>query len=88
MSSRDGATVLHEELDEAIAALTAFDAARFETIERRIHTVTAEGLAGTRELLPEIVAKHALLGQLLTATAANLKVLVSVLNLESRMEPR
>ncbi len=81
-------STLCSELDEAVAALTAFDVARLETVEQRMRTMTTARFAGVRESLPEISGKHALLGQLLAATAANLKVLVSVMHLEPRRETR
>jgi hypothetical protein len=81
-----GAAMLRDELDEAVAALTAFDASRLEAMEQKIRNMTAERFASSRQMLPEILEKHALLGQLLTVTEANLKVLVSVLNLESKVE--
>lgn len=80
-------TVLIEILDETVAALTAVDANRLEAIEDRLHIWTAESagrglaeqsLTGNREALPELLRKHTLLGELLNATAANLKVMVSV----------
>jgi hypothetical protein len=82
------AAMLQGELDEAMIALTTFDAARLEAVEQRIRMMTAARLRNARESLPQIVEKHALLGQLLAATAANLKVLVSVMHLETRMETR
>ncbi len=74
---------LSGELDEAATALTCFDVARLEAIEVNIRTLTAAHLASGRERLPELLDKHALLGQLLAMTAANLKVLGSVLSLSS-----
>jgi hypothetical protein len=81
-----GAAMLRDELDEAVAALTVFDVSRLEAMEQKIRNMTAERLASSRQMFPEILEKHALLGQLLTATEANLKVLVTVLNLESKVE--
>ncbi len=82
------AKALTGELERTVLALTVFDIDRLEAMEARIRAVTAEHLAHRREQLPELVEKHALLGQLLEVTAANLKVLVSVLNLEARTELR
>jgi hypothetical protein len=76
------------ELDEAMVALTTFDVEGLEAMERRIETVTAAHLARCSEPLPELLEKHALLGRLLDVTAANLRVLVSVLQLEPRTERR
>ena len=76
------------ELDRTMAALTTFDVQALELMEKKIHLVTAKHLAASRESLPELLKKRALLEQLLDATAANLKVLVSVLNLEVRTETR
>ena len=75
-------------LDEAAAALTSFDTERLETIECRVRTLTSTQLANARGLLPKLIEKHALLGQMLDATAANLKVIVSLMNLETRTEMR
>jgi hypothetical protein len=80
------AGTLSEELDEAMLALSVFDADRLEATMWRIHTMSAARLTSRREVLPEILEKHALFGQLLAVTAANLKVLGSVLHLASRME--
>ncbi len=79
---------LTEELDAANDALTALDADRLEVTEQRIRSITAAHLAASREQLPELLEKHTLLGRLLDATAANLKVLVSVLNLDAMRETR
>lgn len=79
---------LLRELDQTMAALTVFDLQALEVMEKKIHLVTAKHLAASRESLPELLKKQALLSQLLDATAANLKVLVSVLNLEVQMETR
>jgi hypothetical protein len=81
-------TTLSGVLDETVTALTTFDATSLEAMENRLRVMTAPQLAGARESLPKTLEKHALLGQLLAATAANLKVLISVLHLESRMETR
>ncbi|WP_263384271.1 hypothetical protein [Granulicella arctica] len=85
---QDGAQALSDELDQALTALTSFDVQRLEEVEDRIRAVTAEHLAHRYDLLPELTEKQARLGELLDVTAANLKVLVSVLNLEGRMETR
>lgn len=82
------AEALSGELDEAIAALTLLDSERLTAVEDRIRRVTAAQLAKSRDQLPELMEKHMLLGQLLDVTAANLKVLVSVLSLEARTEKR
>lgn len=79
---------LADELDAAIAALAVFDAERLEAVERRMHTPAAERLQQTRAALPQIAERQVLLGQLLQATEANLRVLVSVLQLEPRREAR
>jgi hypothetical protein len=76
------------ELEDAMVALTTFDVERLEAMELRIKTVTAAHLARCSEPLPELLEKHALLGRLLEVTAANLRVLVSVLQLEPRTERR
>jgi|GEM_PF-4014232 len=79
---------LTRDLDEAVMALTAFDADRLEAVETRIRAVTAEHLVASWESVPELRERHAQLGQLLDVTAANLKVLVSVLNVDARLERR
>lgn len=76
------------ELDEAAVALTRFDAERLEAIEVKIRTVTAAHLVSGRERLPELLDKHALLGELLAMTAANLRVLGSVLSLSGTADTR
>lgn len=76
------------ELDQTMASLTVFDVQALEAMQRRIHLVTTRQLTASRESLPELLKKRDLLEQLLEATAANLKVLVSVLNLEVRTETR
>ena len=76
------------ELAETAAALTMLDADRLEAIERRVSAVTATQLAATPAMLPQLLEQHTMLGQMVEATAANLKVLVSVLNLEMCMETR
>jgi hypothetical protein len=83
-----GVQALTRELDDAVAALTAFDAERLETVETRIRAVTAEHLAASREFIPELRERHVQLGQLLDATAANLKVLASVFQVDARLERR
>ena len=88
MPTPEHRTLLVVELDQMMAALTVFDVQALEAIQDRIYLVTAKHLAASRESLPELLKKRALLGQLLDATAANLKVLVSVLNLEVRTERR
>lgn len=75
--------VLTETMDEAISALATFDADRLETIQEQMKGITASQLA--RELdehleaVPELLRKHTLLGEMLSATAANLRVVVAVL---------
>ena len=83
-----GVQILASELDEATVALTEFDAERLEAVETRIRTVTAEHLTAGRESVPELLERHARLGQLLDVTAANLKVLASVLHVDARLERR
>ena len=85
---RNGALALSDDLDQATIALTSFDVQRLEEVEDRIRAVTAEHLAHRYDLLPALLEKQARLGELLNSTAANLKVLVSVLNLEGRTETR
>ena len=88
MAVQTHARMLCDELDEAVAALASFDVSRLETMAQRARTTTAEDVANSRKLLPELLKKHALLGQLITMTEANHKVLVSVLNLETTRETR
>ncbi len=76
------AAMLREELESAVSALTAFDVDRLEATERRLHHLTAASL--TNAALPELQSQHAVLGQLLAATAQNLKLLASVLSTEGR----
>jgi len=83
-----GVEALTRDLDEAVVALTAFDAERLEAVEMRIRAVTAEHLVASREFVPELRERHVQLGQLLDATAANLKILVSVLNVDAQLERR
>ena len=83
-----GVQALTRDLDEAVAALAVFDAERLETVETRIRAVTAEHLVVSREFVPELRERHIQLGQLLDVTAANLKVLASVLQVDARLERR
>lgn len=78
------AQLLAKELDNAVIALTVFQSDHLEAMEDRIRDVTAEQIARSRNLLPVLVERHDALGQLLAVTAANLKVLVSVFNLQPR----
>lgn len=86
MTGQTSARMLCNQLDEAVVALASFDLGGLEVVEQKIRATTAERLANSHPMLPEILERHALLGQLLAVTKTNLKVLVSVLNLESRME--
>jgi hypothetical protein len=88
MPGQTSARMLCNDLDEAVAALASFDLDRLDAIEHKIRATSTQHLVDVPKLLPELLAKHALLGQLLTVTETNLKVLVSVLHLESRMETR
>lgn len=69
-------------LDETIAALATFDADRLESIEGQVRAITPESF--TRELLegegvPELLRRHTALGEILNATAANLRVAAAVM---------
>ena len=84
MTTRDRWQALSRSMDEAVEGLTTFDAEGLESLEQRIRTVTAEyraqGLTADRETLAELLQKHTLLQAMLKATAANLKVVESVLD--------
>ncbi len=75
--------VVRETMDEAIEALSVFDADRLETIQEQLRGLTstylARELAEGREAMPELLRKHTLLGEMLNATAANLRVVTAVL---------
>lgn len=75
---------LSKSMDEAVEKLTTFDAEGLESLEKRLRAVTAEyrahGMADSREKLPELLQKHSILQAVLRATAANLKVMESVLD--------
>ena len=79
--------MLGQEMDEASNALAEFDVRRLEAVEQRLRGVTAEhlalSLAKETEFLPELLRRHSVLGQVIDRTAANLKVLVSVLRLRT-----
>jgi hypothetical protein len=88
MAVQTHSRMLCDELEEAVTALASFDVGRLEAMAQRARTTTAEDVASSRKLLPELLEKHALLGQMIAMTGTNLKVLVSVLNLESTRETR
>lgn len=88
MAVQTHARMLCDQLDEAVAALASFDVSRLEAMEQKTRTPTAEDVANSGKLLPELLEKHALLGQMIAMTGTNLKVLVSVLNLKSTRETR
>ena len=83
-----GVQALTRDLDDAVAALAAFDAERLEAVVTRIRAVTAKHLVVSREFVLELRERHSQLGQLLDVTAANLKVLASVLQVDARLERR
>ncbi|NYF80159.1 hypothetical protein [Granulicella arctica] len=76
------------ELDEALAALAAFDVERLEALERRIRSVKMAQIVDEPGRLAEMLEKHAMLGRMLAMTAANLKVLVPTLHLGAHVETR
>jgi hypothetical protein len=88
ITSKHTARALAEELDLTVTALTKLDIEALDVLERRISLITVSHLTASRESLPELLKKQVLLRELLDATAANLKVLVSVLSLEPRSETR
>jgi hypothetical protein len=81
-----GARSLDGELDEVLTALATFDVERLEAVERRIRSGKMAPPSSAPERLPELLEKHALLGRMLAATAANLKVLAPALHLGVRKE--
>ncbi|MEO6802002.1 MAG: hypothetical protein ABI197_02020 [Granulicella sp.] len=88
MAAQIHARILCDELEAAVAALATFDVCRLEAMAQKARTMTPDDVANARKLLPELLEKHALLGQMIAITGTNLKVLVSVLNLESTRETR
>ncbi len=76
-------TPLSATLDETISALATFDVERLEALETQVSVLTTEyltrELAEGREAMPELLRKHTLLGEMLNATAANLRVVAAVI---------
>ena len=80
IATAPGVNQLAQALDEAIAALTSLDAPRLEGIESTVSGmldgVNAQTFFGSIETeLPEITARHRLLGSLVASTELNLAVL-------------
>lgn len=78
------------EIDETMAALARMDRERLEAVEHRLQSMSAEHLAASlareRNAAHEVLEKQLQLRRLLDATAANLKVLASVLSLKMQEE--
>jgi hypothetical protein len=71
---------LNAALEEAIAALTHFDADKLEEIEGKVSALIAGNdasrlLASENASLDQVIANHRLLGTLLASTSLNLNVL-------------
>ena len=83
VASRAAYGTLGGTLDETISALATFDAERLEALETQVRVLTTEylarELADGREAMPELLRKHTLLGEMLNATAANLRVVAAVM---------
>jgi hypothetical protein len=75
---------LSRTIDETVSALASFDADKLESLREHLRSITAEYLARElaegRDAVPQLLRKHTLLGEMLNATAANLKVVAAVLN--------